>query len=211
MEKSLRIAILGGTGKVGRYIAEKALESGFQVRMLIRNLDKLAYFDNRIEIIKGDAQNIDSIRCLLKDCNIVINTLGQPVKDLPIYSSVTNNVLSIMNEFAIRRYIGVTGASLNIEGDNKKLINRIGAKIFEILFSKMMIDKKKELSILINSNMDWTLVRLPFVIEGSETGNIKVNLSDMEGTRITNADIAKFIINQVSETKYIRKTPFISN
>ncbi|MNI74315.1 hypothetical protein D3C81_1611290 [compost metagenome] len=116
-----------------------------------------------------------------------------------------------MNEFEISRYIGVTGASLNIEGDNKKLINRIGAKIFEIFFSKMMIDKKKELNILINSDIEWTLVRLPFVIEGSETGRIKENLTDMEGTRISNADIAKFLITQISDKKYIRKSPFISN
>lgn len=211
MEKSYKIAILGGTGKVGRYIAKKALERGFQVRMLVRNPDKLEGSDSRIEIIKGDAQNIDTIRFLLKDCNIVINTLGQPVKDLPLYSSITNNVLLIMNEFGIRRYIGVTGASLNIRGDNKKLLNKIGAKIFEILFPKMMNDKKKELNILINSDIEWTLVRLPFVIEGSGTGHIKENLTDMAGTKITNADIAKFIINEVNNKKYVRKTPFIFN
>ncbi len=211
MEDSCRIAIIGGTGKVGYYIAKKALENGFRVRMLVRNPVKLAYNDNRIEIVKGDAQNIDSIRLLLKDCHIVINTLGQPVKDVPIYSSVTANVLSLMKEFAIKRYIGVTGASLNIKGDSKKMINRIGAKIFEVLFPKMMIDKKKELSILLKSDIKWTLVRLPFVIEGSETGVIKENLTDVPGTKITNADIAIFLINQVNDKKYIRKTPFISN
>jgi len=67
---------MGGTGKVGRYIAKKALESGCQVRMLVRNPDKLAYRDDRIELIRGDVQNINFIRILLKDCNIVINTFG---------------------------------------------------------------------------------------------------------------------------------------
>jgi putative NADH-flavin reductase len=35
--ESTKIAIIGGNGKVGRYIAEKAIENGFQVRQLIRN------------------------------------------------------------------------------------------------------------------------------------------------------------------------------
>ena len=206
-----KIAIIGGTGKAGRYIAKKALETGFQVRMLVRNPDRLAYRDDRIEIIQGDAQNLDSIRSLLKDCHIVVNTLGQPVKELPIYSRVTELVLLTMDEFGIRRYIGVTGASLTINGDNKNRINRIGANIFEWLFPKMMTDKKKELDILVNSNADWTLLRLPFVVEGSETGNIKEHLSDMPGATITNADIAQFIIHQVTGQNYIRKAPFISN
>ncbi|MDR9797896.1 NAD(P)H-binding protein [Aeribacillus pallidus] len=42
---------MGGTGKVGRYIAKKALESGCQVRMLVRNPDKLAYRDDRIYLL----------------------------------------------------------------------------------------------------------------------------------------------------------------
>lgn len=211
MDRSYRIAILGGTGKAGRYIAQKALESGHEIRMLVRNPDKLAYRDNRIEIIVGDAQDTDSIRSLLKDCDIVINTFGQPAKELPLYSSITGQLLSIMNEFGIKRYIGVTGASLTIEDDNKRMINRIGAKIFGFLYSKLLSDRKKELNILLKSNVEWTLIRLPFIVEGTETGSIKENLKDMEGTKITNGDIAQFIINQVNNLKYIRKAPFISN
>ncbi|WP_220095161.1 SDR family oxidoreductase [Bacillus sp. 03113] len=209
--QSNRIAIIGGTGKVGRYIAKKALESGFQVRMLVRNPDKLTYSDDRIELIKGDAQNKTSIRTLIKDCHIVINTLGQPLKDFPIYSSVTSNILNFMGEFGIRRYIGVTGASLNVTGDKKKLVNRIGAKMFELLFSEMIADKKKELTILQNSDVEWTLVRLPFVVEGPETGRIKEKLTDMPGVKISNENIAKFIINQINDKKYLEKTPCISN
>ena len=194
---------MGGTGKVGRYIAKKALESGCQVRMLVRNPDKLAYRDDRIQLIRGDVQNINFIRILLKDCNIVINTFGQSVKALPLYSSVPNNVLAVMHEFGIKRCYRCVPT---IKGDNKKLINRIGAKMLELLFPKMMTDKRKELHILANSEIDWTLVRLPFVVQGSETGNIKESLTDMPGIKISNADIARFIIDQIHEKK-----PFISS
>lgn len=36
--------------------------------------------------------------------------------------------------------------------------------MLELLFPKMMTDKRKELHILANSEIDWTLVRLPFVV-----------------------------------------------
>ncbi|MGP7819551.1 NAD(P)-dependent oxidoreductase [Niallia sp. 01092] len=211
MEGTTRIAIIGGTGKVGRYLAKKAVENGFKVRMLVRNPDKVAFRDEKIEIISGDAQNLQSIRTLLEGCSIVINTLGQPVKEMPIYSSVTQTIITTMKEYRISRYIGVTGASLTLKSDNKSFINTIGAKAFEILFPKMMKDKRNELDLLINSDIDWTIVRLPFVGEGPETSIIKEHLTDMPGRNISNADIARFLISQINEKKYIRKTPFISN
>ncbi|WP_332249118.1 NAD(P)H-binding protein [Paenibacillus zanthoxyli] len=75
----------------------------------------------------------------------------------------------------------------------------------------MITDKKKELALLTKSDIEWTLVRLPFVVEGSETGIIKENLTDVPGRTMTNEDIARFLINQIDDTKYVRRTPCISN
>jgi putative NADH-flavin reductase len=207
----LKIAIVGGNGKVGKHIAKIALESGFQVRQLVRNPTKGSYDHSKIEIVKGDARNIKSIQAFLEGCHIVINTLGQPIKEEPIYSTVTSSIITTMNELGIRRYIGVTGASLDVHGDKKSMVNTIGAKIFKFLFSKMIMDKEKELEILKNSDLDWTLVRLPFVVEGPQTGYIKENTKDVPGTKIMNTDIAHFLIQQIHDNKYLLKTPFIAN
>lgn len=45
----------------------------------------------------------------------------------------------------------------------------------------MMIDKKNEWYIL-NENelIKWTLIRLPFIVDGKEIGYIKENLTDMQ-------------------------------
>jgi putative NADH-flavin reductase len=209
--ESTKIAIIGGNGKVGRYIAKKAIENGFQVRQLVRNPTKIAYDKNQIEVIKGDARSRDSIQSLLEGCDVVINTLGQPVKETPVYSSVTSTILMTMKELGISRYIGVTGASLDVTGDKKSMINRLGARLFKFLFLKMIQDKEKELEILKKSEIEWTLVRLPFVVEGPQTGYIKENLFDMPGTKINNSDIAYFLIHQIKEKKYHLKTPFIAN
>ncbi|MFT4412830.1 NAD(P)-dependent oxidoreductase [Fredinandcohnia humi] len=212
MDNPSKIAIFGGTGKVGRHIATTAVQKGYQVRMLVRNPERLAYRDDRIDVVEGKIQDIQTIRQLLKDCKIVINTFGQPLKEIPIYSNATENILEIMKELKIDRYIGVTGGSLTINGDKKSFVNRFGAKMFEIILSKMMEDKKREWKILSsNKDIEWTLIRLPFVVEGSEIGNIKENLTDMPGTKITNQDIATFIIDQIDNPKYVHKAPFISN
>lgn len=212
MDNSYKIALIGGTGKVGRHIASRALENGYQVRMLVRNPGKLTLRDARIELVEGNVQNFEDIQKLLNGCQIVINTFGQPLKDKPIYSRVTKNLLEVMDDKQIERYIGVTGASLTINEDKKSIFNRIGAKLFEIFYAKMMLDKKKEWQILNrNQKVKWTLIRLPFIVDGKETGLVKEKLTDMPGAKITNQDKATFIINQINNQKYLRKAPFISN
>lgn len=37
MDNPYKIAVIGGTGKVGRYIASESLKNGYQIRMLVRN------------------------------------------------------------------------------------------------------------------------------------------------------------------------------
>ncbi|EST12546.1 NAD(P)-dependent oxidoreductase [Sporolactobacillus laevolacticus] len=211
MAQNKRIAVVGGNGKAGRFVVQKALEKGYAVRMLVRNPQRVTVSDERIEVTKGNAEDISSIQALLEGCDAVINTLGQPNKATPIYSKVTSHILATMKERGIQRYITVTGGSLNAPGDRKSPINKIGAWLFQRLYADMITDKEKELRILLKSDADWTLVRLPFVIEKPAVSKIKVNLYDMPGMKMTNSDIADFLVNQISDTKYIRKYPFISN
>jgi len=212
MDKSYKIAIIGGTGKVGRYLASRALENGYEVRMLVRNPAKVSFRDERIEIVEGNVQNLEDIQKLLIGCQIVINSFGQPIREKPIYSIVTEMILEVMADLHIDRYIGVTGGSLTIDGDTKSFMNRVGAKMFEWIYSIMMTDKKREWQILSsNTLIKWTLIRLPFIVDGAEKGLIKENLLDMPGITITNQDIATFIINQVKSLEYVQKSPFISN
>lgn len=210
MQQRRKIAIIGGTGRVGKYIAKRAVENGYHVQMLVRNPNNMIFRDERIEIIQGDVLDEISLRTVLKGCDIIMNTFGQPANAEPVYSQVTEQILTIMNEFGICRYIGVTGGSLNVSGDQKSIKNKIGARLFALFYSKMIVDKRKELKILEKSQVDWTLVRLPFVMEGIEKGEIKENEFDMPGNFITNNDIASFLIRQIEDKKYIRKTPLIS-
>lgn len=212
MDKPYKIAIIGGTGKVGRYIASTAIKKGFRVRMLVRNPETLVYRDDDLEIVEGQIQDFEAIRKLLKDCNIVINTFGQPPKEAPIYSSVTKNILEIMKDLKISRYIGVSGGSLTINSDKKSFRNQFGSKMFDVFLSKMMADKKIEWKVLNNTKqIEWTLIRLPFVKDSLKTNLIKENLTDMPGTKISNKDIARFIMDQLDNPKYVHKAPFISH
>lgn len=173
MQQQNKIAVIGGAGKAGRYVVEKAIEAGYQIRVLTRNPKQFKAFYESVEIVKGDAKDIEAIRTLLAGCHTVISTLGKPKKESFIFSNATENILTVMKELHMQRYIVVSGGSVDVPGDHKSFLNKMGARMFRILFPNMMKDKYKELNLLLKSNLDWTFVRLPFVVEGVATGSIK--------------------------------------
>ncbi|MCH4566143.1 SDR family oxidoreductase [Bacillus sp. ES1-5] len=211
MESTNKIAILGANGKAGKFLVNEALKKGYQVKILTRNSNNMTITNENLETIIGDARDFSSIRELLKGCRAVINAVGQPKNESYIFSTVTKHILEAMKEFEIKRYILISGGSLNVTGDQKGIVNKIGATLFKAFLSMMMQDKYKELQTIQGSDVDWTIVRLPFVMEGKSIGNIKKSLVDMPGIKIQNGDIAPFIIKQINSEKYVGKCPFISN
>ncbi|ANC19548.1 MULTISPECIES: SDR family oxidoreductase [Bacillus] len=211
METTNKIAILGANGKVGKFLINEALEQGFQVKILTRNSKNMPINNENIEVIIGDARDFSSIQELLQGCRAVINAVGQPKNESYIFSTVTKHILKVMKEYEIKRYILISGGSINVVGDQKGIVNKMGANLFKLFLPKMMQDKYKELQILQSSDVDWTVVRLPFVIEGNGIGNIKESLVDMPGIKIQNGDIAPFVIKQINSGLYVGKCPFISN
>lgn len=124
---------------------------------------------------------------------------------------MTNHILKVMEEYRIKRYILVSGGSLDVQRDQKSILNKLGAMLFRVFLSNMMKDKYKELQVIQNSNVDWTIVRLPFVVDGQGSGKIKESIRDLPGIKIQNGDIAPFVIKQINDEMYSRKCPFISN
>ena len=204
------IAIVGGTGTVGRHVAATAIEQGYSVRILARRPERVQVNSPHAIIIEGSVTDEAAIRSLLEGCDSVINAFGQPMKDKPIYSEVVARLLKGMKEAGIRRYVGVTGGSLDIEGDRKSWMNRMGARLFRLCYGDYIRDRQRELSVLRESDLDWTLVRLPFVHERDVMKSVKVDQYDMPGTKISNTHIARFLVDQVQDAAFLRKTPFIS-
>src|SRR5215510_8863784 len=112
-EESVKVAILGGSGKAGRFLVKQTFEAGYQMRLLLRNPDKFKLSDERIEILQGDARDFPAIKSLLQGCDAVLNTLGQPKGEAPMISIATGHVLTAMRELGIRRYILARGASID--------------------------------------------------------------------------------------------------
>jgi len=211
MEKYNKIAIIGGTGKAGKYLIRQLIDKGFEIKVLLRNPGKMELSSPLIEKVPGDAANYESVYSLVQGCDAIISTLGQSKGENPIYSLSTSNIIKAMSHLNINRYIVITGLTIDTPFDKKSFKTKLISKLMKLSFPAVIADKQKEYSILSESNFDWTIVRLPLIEQTESTGTIKSSLLDCPGKKISSTDLACFLINQLSDDTFLRKSPFIAN
>lgn len=213
-ESSMKVAILGGSGTVGQFLIPRVFEAGYEMRVLVRNPDTIKPSDGRMEIIQGDACDIGSIRSLLQGCDAVLNALGQRKehkREAPIFSTATSHVLTVMKELEVRRYILVRGFSVDAPGDHKNLRTKLISLLVRRVIHDQWADWQQELDILLRSNVQWTLVRLPIVVDEPSLGQVRVDLASPPGKKISGYDLANFVVAQITEPTYVGKAPFVGN
>jgi putative NADH-flavin reductase len=158
MKNIKKVAVLGGGGRTGKYLVNQLLKEGFSIKLLLRHPEDFTLQNPNIEIIKGDAIDSKSIQLLLEDCDAVISTIGQRQGEPLVASSATMNVLKSMNDFGIKRYILLAGLNIDTPFDKKSAKTTLATEYMKTNFPVIQEDRQKTYDLLVNSNVDWTLV-----------------------------------------------------
>ncbi|WP_281634220.1 NAD(P)-dependent oxidoreductase [Flavobacterium luteolum] len=210
MKNISKVAVLGGGGRTGKYLVNQLLENGFSVKLLLRNPDNYAIQNPKLEIIKGDAINEESIKLLLKDCQAVISTIGQRPGEPMVASQATENVLNAMNSNGIGRYVLLAGLNIDTPFDKKGPKTLMATDWMKTNFPEIQKDRQFTFDLLMDSKVDWTQVRVPLIVFSHDSHEISVSLEDCLGDTITAFDISKFLVKEMLESHYVRQSPFIS-
>jgi len=221
MDQNIKIAVLGGGGRTGKYLVSYLLSKGYHLKILLRNIPEtdtvltdefsLTLNNPRVEIVKGDAVVYKDIQKLLSGCQAVISTIGQRPDEPMVASTATEHVLRVMQEFDIQRYILVAGVNVDTPFDNKSEKTRAATNWMKQNFPAIHDDRAKAYDLLVKNQLDWTLVRLPMIEYTGENFPTDSNTKDCLGQQISTADIAFFLEEQLTDKKYIRKAPFLYN
>ena len=210
MKNISKVAVLGGGGRTGKYFVSQLLENGFSVKLLLRNPDDFTVQNSKIDIIRGDAIEEESISLLLKDCQAVLSTIGQRPGEPMVASQATKNILNAMKNCGIQRYVLLAGLNIDTPHDKKSAKTIMATEWMKTNFPEIQKDRQFTYNLLNESNVDWTQVRVPLIVFSDESSKISVNLEDCLGDKISAFDIAKFLVKEMIESNYKRQSPFIS-
>jgi putative NADH-flavin reductase len=209
----MKIAIFGGTGRTGQHLVQQVLEKGYQVVVLARNPDKLALKNPGLSIIQGNVKDVKAVEQTITGADAVLSVLG-PTSNDPSFevSQGVTNILAAMKKQGVRRLVISAGAGVGDPNDAPKLFNHVMNFLLKLMAKNVLADMSKAVEMVRTSDLDWTVVRLPMLTDDPKTGSVKVGyVGKGMGSRIARADIADFMLAQVADKDYIRKSPAISN
>ncbi len=208
----MNLLIFGATGGTGRALVEQALEQGHAVSAFARNPAALPVKHKDLKTVKGDVLDYESVEAAIKEQDAVFSALGTRVlRKNTILSDGTKNIITAMEKLGVRRFI--CESSLGV-GDSKGQLGFVYSSILVPLFLRNIFKDKEVQERYINeSTLDWVIVRPAVLTNGPRTGVYRSGFSGRDRSisgKISRADVADFMLKELTEETYIRKTPGLS-
>ncbi|ELT95742.1 hypothetical protein CAPTEDRAFT_228103 [Capitella teleta] len=214
MKTSMHIAVLGANGRTGSHVVQQALERGYAVTAVVR--DVLSMQNIQHECLKVHPANIlDSaalVSCL-KGVDAVVSCVGTkgfgqylPWSSVSIYSEATKSVLGAMRESGVNRYVCMAGTCLKYGPGQPKIITHV----FKPLFGGIAKDMSRMEDILTaeeNSDINFTVVK-PNALKEAPITEGEVFAAEgqwCDGCIISRPDVARFILDSLTTNQWDRK------
>ena len=213
----MKVIIFGATGFSGQAILAEAIKQGNEVTVLVRDSSKVKINHNNLRIVEGNVLDSQKVAFVIQNQEAVIQCLGVGGKGdgnpTTFISEATKVIVDEMQKQQIKRLIALSNVGA---GNSVAFQPWVFTKIILPYFMKwlkVIIDDKNRMEpIIMNSNLNWTIVRCPNIVDKPAKGKYKATL-DGKGLKlsITLDDLSKFIVGQLKKTTFNKQAPCVSN
>jgi putative NADH-flavin reductase len=167
---------------------------------------------DRLRVIQGDILDLESVQSAMAEQEAVCITIGIGItwKPVRVFSQGTINVLEAMRRQGVRRLICITGVGA---GDSKGHGGFLYDRFFNPIFLKTIYeDKDRQETLIRASETEWTIVRPGLLTNGPLTKKYQVitDLTDVTAGKISRADVAHFILEELAANRYLGQTPLLT-
>ena len=205
-----RVLIVGATGGTGRQLVAQALELGYEVTALARDPSALHLEHPRLRVAQGNVLDYASVEAALRGQQAVLSALGHKRFFPPnrILSDGTRNLLRAMEAHGVRRLVCETALGI---GDSA---GRMG--VYYTFFTVPIVlpfyfwDKTRQERLIAASPLSWVIVRPGALTNGPKRGRYRHGHavgSYLSTVRISRADVADFMLNQLTDDTYVGAAP----
>ena len=116
MNGKKKISIIGGTGNLGVPVVKFLLKSGFEIKLIVRNVSKaqqLFETGTQLKLIEADLKNVTELKAALSDTEYLYLNLSTQATDINIPFSAeregVDNILKALNQEHIKQIIVISG------------------------------------------------------------------------------------------------------
>ena len=201
-----RLLVIGATGGTGQQIVMQALERGLEVTALARDPAKVRVSHPKLRVVRGDVLDPASLDAAVAGQDAVLSALGHRRLFSPsrVQSDGTRNVLHAMSKHGVQRFVCETSLGL---GNSVGRMGLPSTLVFLPLFLAIYFwDKARQEQVIAASDRQWVIVRPGILTNGEKRGTYRhgVNTgSYILPGRVSRADVADFMLNQLTDDTYV--------
>ena len=206
----MKLLIFGSTGSIGRQLVKQALEHRHIVTAFARDPLKLGVKHDNLKVVQGDVMDWPSVEKAVEGQDAVLCSLGAGAKGT-VRSGGTGNIIRAMEKAGVRRFICQSTLGVGDSWDNLSFLWKY--IMFRGLLRQAYADHVSQENYVKQSHLDWTIVRPAAFTDGNHSCEYRHGFAGTDKTtrlKISRADVADFMLKQLTDDTYLHKTPGLS-
>ena len=213
----MKVTIFGATGFSGQAILAEALKQGHEVTILVRDASKIQIKHKNLTLVEGNVLDPQTVASVIHNQKAVIQCLGVggkgDGKPTTFISDATKVIVDEMQKQNIKRLIAMSNVGAgNSIAFQPWFFTKIILPYFMKWLKVIIEDKNRMEPVIMNSNLNWTIVRCPNIVDKAAKGGCIATL-DGKGLKlsVTLPDLSKFMVDQLQEKTFNKQAPCVSN
>jgi putative NADH-flavin reductase len=211
----MRVAIFGASGATGQLLTERTLAAGHEVVALLRTPETFP-FRTRVHIVQGNVFDPIAIANTLRGVDAVLSALGaRSLKKEDILERAIPLIVTAMHQAGIRRIIALGSAGALPDSLDKQPAWRrwiVQNIVYNTFLKNPVASQISQYKTLSTSGLDWTMVMPPMLTNGPARSHYRVDGQALprNGSRISRADVADFMMQQLVSEEWKQKGVYLS-
>jgi putative NADH-flavin reductase len=217
-----KIAVLGATGRTGRWIVKEALDRGYAVNALVRSKSRLAIQHPDLTVVEGVPTSAKDLILTMQGCEAVLSALNIPRKKewwpwselsaSPTFlSDVARKLVSVAKEMEIRRILVVSAWGTLETKEDLPTFFRMALDHTQI--GPVYLDHERQEKVWEASGLNWTIVRPVGLLNDTAEKPLRVltqSTTEKPKLTVSRRMVARFMLDCLEHNHHSRQKPIVS-
>ncbi|EMD30197.1 NAD(P)-dependent oxidoreductase [Amycolatopsis azurea] len=208
----MKLTVFGATGGVGSEVVKQALAAGHHVTAVVRDPSRLTAEGDRLDVVVAGLSEHGALTEAVSGRDVVISALGTRDRNpTTVVTDGAHAAVAALGSAGVGRLLLVSASGPFVDGDaffTRNVVKPILGRVLRHGFADMIAAER----IVRASDLDWTIVRPPRLLNGSHTGVITARTDgNVRGSySINRADVADYLLRAAADDSLIHQTVSIA-
>lgn len=205
----MRIVVFGAAGGVGSRAVTAAVAAGHEVLAAARTAPAVP---QGVQARSVDVRDAAAVAAAVRGVDAVLWCVGVTKRSGgDVGRTSMPHVVQAAERAGVARLVSVSGAGVTLPDDDKGLGARLVSALTRRLAGPLVLDKQGEHAVLAGSDLAWTQVRPPRLVDREPTSRwaLTEQAPGITARPVAKADVALALLALAVSDDWVRRAPFL--